>query len=132
MFKKFIAPLLISFLSFTASAQENNNLTSAIKVESIKNGLVTISGICSNNTLQPLELKYELSVQKKGISGNTSKNNQSGHFKLDSKDYKTVSTTTINFDPEDYAEIVLTIYDAHNTQLAQHKKSLAESDFTKK
>ena len=132
MFKKSLALLLISFLSFTASAQENNNLISAIKVESVKNDLVTISGICSNNTLQPIELKYELNVQKRSLSGNTSKNNQSGHFTLDSKDSKNVSTTTINFDPEDYTEIVLTIYDAHNIQLAKHKKSLAGSDFTKK
>jgi hypothetical protein len=132
MFKKILAPLLISFLSLTASAQENSNITSAIKVESMKNGFVTISGICSNNTFQPKELKYEFSVQKRSLSGNISNNNQSGHFILDSKDNRTVSTTRINFDPQDYTEIVLTIYDAHNTQLEQHKKLITVSDFAKK
>lgn len=119
-------------MSLTASAQENSNITSAIKVESKKNGLVTISSICSNNTLQPIELKYELSVQKRSLSGNTTNNNQSGHFKLDSKDNKTVSTTRINFNPQDYTQIVLTIYDANNIKLAERKKVLTESDFIKK
>ncbi len=114
-----------------AAAQENDKLLSTITVEPIENNRVTISGHCTNNTPQAKELKYMLSVQKRSRSGNTNNNNQSGNFYLDSEESKTLSTTTINFGPEDHTEIVLTIFDAEHVQIAQHKKLLTKADLKK-
>lgn len=131
MFRKSVILWSLMLISLFATGQENNIVIPTITVEPLDNNMVSISGQCTNNTLQSKELKYLLSVQKKGRSGNTNNNNQSGNFYIDSEESKKLSTTTINFEPLGDTEIVLTIFNANNVQIAQHKKLLTEADLIK-
>lgn len=131
MIVKTISICLLTFTSFLAAAQENNKLLASVSVTPIENNKVTIKGLCTNATSQNQNLSYELRLQKKGKTGNTNNNTQSGSFTLKPEESKTLSTTTINVEPEDHTEIVLTILDAENVQVAQQKKVLTKADLIK-
>ncbi|WP_027078527.1 curli-like amyloid fiber formation chaperone CsgH [Maribacter antarcticus] len=131
MFEKIIVVGGVLLMSLVGTAQESDMLKSAITVEPIKNNRVSISGLCANNTSQSKNFRYVLSVEKTGQSGNTNKNKQSGAFNLAPAESKILSSTTINFEPNDYTAIVFTIFDVDNVQIAQHKKVLTETDFKK-
>lgn len=122
---------MLTIVSFRATAQENDKLRATITVAPIENNLVTISGLCNNTTSHTQTLRYELRIQKKGKSGNTNNNTQSGSLALAPEESKILSTTTINFEPEDDTQIVLTIFDTENVQIAQQKKVLTKADLIK-
>lgn len=128
MFKNsyFIIILMCTVLSYMA--QTNDALLPTITLQPLENNLITISGICANNTAQQQQLKYSLSIQKRSLNGNTNNNKQSGDFNLEPGNKKTLSTTTINFEPQDYTEITLTIFDTDNTQLTQQRRLLTQQD----
>ena len=69
--------LLLILCSITFSkAQENYPITSDIQLKAQENNLVTISGVCNNNSLNQQKLNYSLNVQKISEAGNTSNNRQ--------------------------------------------------------
>lgn len=129
--KKYAILWHLTLVSIVVYAQESHKVISTITVEPISTTMVTITGLCTNNSSQTKELKYVLSVQQRTQSGNANNNNQSGNLHLDSEESKTLSTTTLNFRPEDHIEIVLTIFDAKQVQIAQHKKLITKSDLLK-
>lgn len=131
MFRKIFITCTLFLGSLLATAQENDKYVPDIKVVHFQNNKVFINGLCTNNTTQEKELNYVLSVQKRSRSGNTNNNKQSGTFYIASEESKTLSSTKINFEPEDYIEIVLTIFDSEHLQIAQHKKLLTTADLLK-
>ncbi len=131
MFRKIFIICTLFFGSLLATAQKNDKFVPAIKVVPFQNNKVSINGLCTNNTTQEKELNYVLSVQKRSGSGNTNNNKQSGTFYIASEESKTLSSTKINFEPEDHIEIVLTIFDSEDLQIAQHKKLLTTADLLK-
>ena len=131
MFRKIFITCTLFLGSLLATAQENDKYVADIKVVPFQNNKVSINSLCTNSTTQEKELNYVLSVQKKSQSGNTNNNKQSGTFYIASEQTKTLSSTKINFEPEDHIEIVLTIFDSEDVRIAQHKKLLKTADLLK-
>ena len=132
MLKKtyFFFMLMCTVLSSFAQTKEVA-LQPTISIQPLENNLITISGICANNTAKQQQLRYVLQVQKRSLNGNTNYNTQSGEFNLEPGNKKTLSTTSINFEPQDYTEITLTIFDTKNNQLTQQKRLLTAQDVIK-
>lgn len=131
MLKTYVILWSLLLVSIVVSAQDTDKVISQITVEPTGTSRVAISGLCTNHSSQSKELKYVLRVQKSSRSGNTNNNNQSGNFFIESEQSKKLSTTTLNFEPENHIEIVLTIFDSEHIQIAQHKKTLTKTDFLK-
>lgn len=79
---------------------------------------LTLVGQCQNESSQPLELRYEMLTDKKGPAG-TSRNSQSGSFKLAPHGATKLSQTTINVSPADYYRIRLRIVDVQGSVVAE-------------
>lgn len=132
MSKKTYILLLVFISVFSGISQEKNAITSDIVLTQQENNLVSISGVCSNNSLQIQNLNYTLDVQKISKSGNTSNNKQSGTFTLEPNQKTTLSTTTINFNPKDQTKVILTLFNSKNIQIAQQHKVITAKETTKK
>lgn len=132
MSKKTYILLLVFISVFSGISQEKNAITSDIVLTQQENNLVSISGVCSNNSLQIQNLNYTLDVQKISKSGNTSNNKQSGTFTLEPNQKTTLSTTTINFNPKDQTKVILTLFNSKNIQIAQQHKVITAKETTTK
>ncbi|WP_036152628.1 curli-like amyloid fiber formation chaperone CsgH [Maribacter forsetii] len=132
MTKKTYILLLVCISVFSGISQETSTVTSDIVLTPQKNNLVSISGVCSNNSLQIQNLNYTLDVQKISKSGNTSNNKQSGTFTVDPNQKTTLSTTTININPKDHTKVILTLFNSKNIQITQQRKVITAKETTKK
>jgi len=131
MTKKTYILLLVFISVFSGISQEKNAITSDILLTPQENNLVSISGVCSNNSLQIQNLNYTLDVQKISKSGNTSNNKQSGTFTVEPNQKTTLSTTTINFNPKDQTKVILTLFNSKNIQIAQQHKVITAKEAIK-
>jgi len=131
MTKKTYILLLVFISVFSGISQEKNAITSDILLTPQENNLVSISGVCSNNSLQIQNLYYTLDVQKISKSGNTSNNKQSGTFTVEPNQKTTLSTTTINFNPKDQTKVILTLFNSKNIQIAQQHKVITAKEAIK-
>ncbi|MEP2058742.1 MAG: curli-like amyloid fiber formation chaperone CsgH [Maribacter litoralis] len=131
MTKKTYILLLVFISVFSGISQEKNAITSDIVLTPQENNLVSISGMCSNNSLQIQNLNYTLDVQKISKSGNTSNNKQSGTFTVEPNQKTTLSTTTINLNPKDQTKVILTLFNSKNIQIAQQHKVITAKEAIK-
>ncbi|WP_321826724.1 curli-like amyloid fiber formation chaperone CsgH [Maribacter dokdonensis] len=128
--KLYVLFLLLFSLNF-GTAQENDNITTDIELKTQQNNLVSISGVCHNNSSEIQNLNYSLNVQKISNTGSKSKNSQSGTFTIKPNENKTLSTTTINFEAKDQTRVVLTVFNSMKIQVAQQQKLLTIKDIIK-
>ncbi|UBZ05694.1 hypothetical protein LDL76_09960 [Salegentibacter mishustinae] len=108
------ALFLMLFCVSAAFGQEDEykNITAKINLET-KDRLLSISGQAINNSSQPYQLRYELSV----ITGNknnsnSSQNKQSGNFTLPASAIKILSNTSISHNPGNNTIIKLYIFNS--------------------
>ena len=126
MYKKYqhnisliICLVLVSNIAF--SQIYNTNVEAKINMEN--NGdLIRITGSANNKTASSESLRYVLSVIKNGANNsNTSKNDQSGRFVLESGEKKNLSSTTINANDKDRIIILLLVYDERDKLLGMDR-----------
>ncbi|WP_425553150.1 curli-like amyloid fiber formation chaperone CsgH [Hymenobacter algoricola] len=80
--------------------------------------MLAVVGQCLNVSSQPLNLSYELKMDKTGSAG-TSRNSQSGRFTIASHQTLALSQTTIRVDPTDYYRVRLRLLDEQGRIVAQ-------------
>jgi hypothetical protein len=83
-----------------------------------QNGLLTLTGQCSNYSSGRLNLSYELRTEKRGASG-TAQNSQSGRFTVEPQKAVVLSQTTIKVVPADYYLVRLRLRDEQGRVVAQ-------------
>ena len=123
--------LFLSVVPLVIIAQVHSEIEVSIQIEKLEQNLLAISGIYANQTSYQKKLQYTFNVQKRTVTGNTNNNKQSGEFSVKPGEQKILSKTIINFEPQDFTRITLSIYDDKNILVAKQEKLLDIRDLSK-
>lgn len=110
-----LSPLLVAMMHNSVSPP---SVCQAHLLTQQTGAMLTLTGECENISEQALNLRYELSTDKRGTSG-TSRNAQSGRFTVLPGQKAILSQTSLNVSPADYYRVHLRLLDAQNNVVAQ-------------
>ncbi len=120
--------LLLGTVRPSAYAQNfNTEVEAIIKIDN-SNDIVEIISSARNMKDANFSLRYELSVISSDSNNNSSKNSQSGRFTLEPFEIKSVSKTSVSFNPTSKTIILLLIYNEEDKLLGTDRVVLGEQD----
>lgn len=124
--------LLTMLIGHHGSAQSYNNEVAAKIDLDVNADFITITGSALNRTQIAQSLRYVLTVFKMNpVTGNRSKNDQSGHFVLRAGEKQNLSKTTVNAD-NTRTIILLLVYNVEDKLLGKDRVVLNDDSEEKK
>jgi len=108
--KMLIALCFIILLAPGIYSQDNEEKATAFILHEVENNVLQVNASCTSNTVEELELKYEMKIEKNGITGSAT-NRQSGKFKLKGNEKKTMASNKFNISDGDIYKVTLKIFE---------------------
>ncbi|WP_055435846.1 CsgE family curli-type amyloid fiber assembly protein [Lacinutrix algicola] len=104
-----ILVFLVGTINVSAQKYFNKEVKALIKIDKTSE-FVTFSATAENLTPSDLSLRYEFTVYKTDINGNSSNSNQSNRFFLNGNDKKVLSSVNISTNSKEKIIVLLLIY----------------------